>query len=767
MATTLHPTSRPPAPDPQIPARAVGVELLGEVTGSGYRRAPSLARRSDGQVLQLTPILYATLAAVDGRRDVQAIAQALVTDHGLVIDPTDVEHLLETKLRPLGVLRGPDGDEPIVARSNPLLALRWRVIVSNPVWTRRIAAPFAALFAAPVVAGVLLVFAAISGWLLFDEGLAAATRQALYEPGLLLAVVALSFASAGFHEVGHAAACVRGGAQPGAMGAGLYLLWPAFYTDVSDSYRLDRRDRLRVDLGGLYFNAVFAVGIFAVWLVTRADALLVVIPVQLLQMVRQLVPFVRFDGYHVLADLTGVPDLFARIKPTLLGLLPGRWGEPDRSGLKPWARAVITAWVVLVVPILAVSLLLMVVAFPRVAATTWDSLGDQTSQLVDHWSHGRLARAGLGAVAVVAITLPVLSMTYLLSRLGRRTWRRAWTATADRPAGRATLLLAVIAGLLLLVASWWPDGQYRPIDARDRGTLLEALPMASAAGADVTGLPAADAGAPVAVPGETTAWYRRALGDGWGGAAASTATSPSRARHTFMPPAAPGDGDNQALAVNYEDGSSAYSAEPSLVWVTDDSVQNTNQAYALASCTDCTTVALAFQVVLVVGDPDEVAPVNEAVAVNHTCVRCATTAISMQSVLSVPDEPTDAELARLDALWSAAEEVAADLPTIGPAAAYSRLLQVEASIIGLLGPGADELASDHDVSDAPPGTEDAPATDVETTGTAPAPVVTGDGSGTTDEPTDGEATTTTTTAAAPDPTTTTAPPETTSTTAPP
>ena len=52
------------------------------------------------------------------------------------------------------------------------------------------------------------------------------------------------------------------------------------------------------------------------------DALLLVIAAQLLQMVRQLVPFVRFDGYHILADLVGVPDLFLHIKPTLLGLLP-------------------------------------------------------------------------------------------------------------------------------------------------------------------------------------------------------------------------------------------------------------------------------------------------------------------------------------------------------------------------------------------------------------------------------------------------------------
>ena len=78
---------------------------------------------------------------------------------------------------------------------------------------------------------------------------------------MILALWAMIVVSAAFHEFGHAAACRYGGATPGAMGAGLYLVWPAFYTEVTDSYRLGRAGRLRVDLGGLYFNAVFTVAV--------------------------------------------------------------------------------------------------------------------------------------------------------------------------------------------------------------------------------------------------------------------------------------------------------------------------------------------------------------------------------------------------------------------------------------------------------------------------------------------------------------------------
>ena len=42
-----------------------------------------------------------------------------------------------------------------------------------------------------------------------------------------------------------------------------------------------------------------------------------------LQMLQQLIPVVRFDGYYVLSDLAGVPDLFARVGPVLRSLRPG------------------------------------------------------------------------------------------------------------------------------------------------------------------------------------------------------------------------------------------------------------------------------------------------------------------------------------------------------------------------------------------------------------------------------------------------------------
>lgn len=91
--------------------------------------------------------------------------------------------------------------------------------------------------------------------------------------------------------------------------------------------------------------------------------------------------------------------------------------------------------------------------------------------------------------------------------------------------------------------------------------------------------------------------------------------------------------DNVAVAVNTQDGASVFRLAFSIRRVADGVVDQTNTAVALASCSDCQTVALAFQVVLVRGDADVVAPENLALAYNQQCVECVTYASATQIVL--------------------------------------------------------------------------------------------------------------------------------------
>jgi putative peptide zinc metalloprotease protein len=690
-----------------VPTVVPGTHLHGPQPGSGYVVPPALVRRVDGQVLQLTPILYAVLDAVDGRRDRDQIAAVAGAATGRHLLGDDVQMLIDDQLRPLGLVLGRDGTHPPLTKANPLLALRPKVVVSKPAWTRRITAPFALLFNPVVVVVSTLAFAVVCYWVLFEKGLASAAHDAFTRPGLLLAVFAITVVSAGFHEFGHAAALRRSGGTPGAMGAGFYLVWPAFYTDVTDSYRLGRADRLRTDLGGLYFNALVALGMFGLWMASGWDGLLLVIAAQILQMVRQLPPLVRFDGYHILADLTGVPDLFHRIGPTLRSFLPRRWRRANSRELKLWARVVVTLWVVLVVPLLLVTALLSVMALPRIIGTTAHSVGLQADAFAARWHSGDMTGAGVKALAIAALVVPVAGMVYMLVRVVRRSAVRTWRRTSGKPVKRAVAGVGLLALLAGVAYAWWPhDGNYRPIQPDERGTVQDAVPhsLLSAARppapAPTVGLregerrsattiwPAADRTLPTRDNPEVALVLspRTTVGATTEGTSAAGRSAEPTWVFPFDRPDPPGPGDNQSLAVTTEDGGTAYDVAFALVWADSDTVVNRNEAYAFASCEDCRAVAVSFQVVLVVGQADIAAPANIAAAVNYNCLRCVTDALAVQLVVTVPEDLSPQERRALKKLWKQIARFGRHMKGLSLTQIRDQLADYERQIVAIVHP---------------------------------------------------------------------------------
>ena len=156
---------------------------------------------------------------------------------------------------------------------------------------------------------------------------------------------------------------------------------------------------------------------FVWWYATGWDALLLLVATQILQMVQQLLPLLRFDGYHLLADLAGVPDLYHRIRPTLLGLLPHRWSAPENRVLKPWARAVITLWVLVTIPMMALMLLALVTAVPRLLGTAGSVCREDAAGMADAWRRGLLDITAHG-LQVLALVLPLMACALILGRIG-------------------------------------------------------------------------------------------------------------------------------------------------------------------------------------------------------------------------------------------------------------------------------------------------------------------------------------------------------------
>jgi putative peptide zinc metalloprotease protein len=436
------------------------VELLGEYKDSAYSQPPSLARRADGQVIQMSPLLYRVACRIDGSRGPDTIAALVSADLGRSLTAEQVRYLITAKLVPLGVVAA-GGVPRALPKANPLFSLNARGTLLPERTVNLVGVFLRPLFQWPVIVAVISSMLAVDYWLFAVHGLGGGIQQVLRDPVDLLVVLGLSLVSALFHECGHATGCRYGGARPGVIGVGIYLVWPSFFTNVTDSYRLSRAGRLRTDLGGLYFNLIFMLALAGIYAANSAQVLLLVIAVTHLEMLDQLLPIVRFDGYFILSDLIGVPDLFARVVPIVKSALPAGRRDPRVAGLRRGARIVVTSWVLCVIPLLLFTLGYLLLHLPGIDRALWRSARMQADLMSAAVAGHHYAVAAADAIGAVLVILPGAGSLYIAARLARQvaTLGRRWSA--GRPARRLLAAGTGLAVMAALAAFWTLQGQFR------------------------------------------------------------------------------------------------------------------------------------------------------------------------------------------------------------------------------------------------------------------------------------------------------------------
>ena len=70
---------------------AEDIELIGEYEGSGFKEAPYIVRRADGQIIQLPPLLYTVAEQIDGTAHDAEIASAVARASKRGVNGDDVE----------------------------------------------------------------------------------------------------------------------------------------------------------------------------------------------------------------------------------------------------------------------------------------------------------------------------------------------------------------------------------------------------------------------------------------------------------------------------------------------------------------------------------------------------------------------------------------------------------------------------------------------------------------------------------------------------
>lgn len=131
--------------------------------------------------------------------------------------------------------------------------------------------------------------------------------------GLLIFIVVSSF----FHELGHASACKYYGLRHGGIGFALYLNFPVLYTNVTEIWKLNRKRRCVVNLAGVYFQCIVLSTLLIIYLITNNEIVKYMVLIMNLNFLITLNPFFKFDGYWIVSDVLGVPNLKERSKELL------------------------------------------------------------------------------------------------------------------------------------------------------------------------------------------------------------------------------------------------------------------------------------------------------------------------------------------------------------------------------------------------------------------------------------------------------------------
>lgn len=166
----------------------------------------------------------------------------------------------------------------------------------------------------------------------------------LFSPAGLLGFAFALVLSKSLHEMGHAVVATRQGVRVAHMGVAFLVMWPMLYTDTSESWRLrSHQQRLYISIAGVSVELALA-GLATFFWAILSDGLLrdatlyLATTAWIVSLAINISPFMRFDGYFILSDVLGFPNLHeragalakVRLRRLVLGIR-----EPDPESFKP------------------------------------------------------------------------------------------------------------------------------------------------------------------------------------------------------------------------------------------------------------------------------------------------------------------------------------------------------------------------------------------------------------------------------------------------
>lgn len=111
------------------------------------------------------------------------------------------------------------------------------------------------------------------------------------------------------HEWGHVFAAKSFDTKPNQIGFGIYYVFPVFYTDLSDSWNISSRNRIIINLSGIYFEYLIALFCYFLFFFTNNNFFIILATLIFIKTWYNLNPLIQSDMYWVLSDMLKRPNL--------------------------------------------------------------------------------------------------------------------------------------------------------------------------------------------------------------------------------------------------------------------------------------------------------------------------------------------------------------------------------------------------------------------------------------------------------------------------
>ncbi|WP_160163324.1 hypothetical protein, partial [Nitrolancea hollandica] len=473
------------------PLRAPEVELVGRMPDSAFDEDHWLICYGGSHYIQATKLLYHVLLHCDGETPLEEIARRVSEEAATELSTDQIRWLVENRLLTSGLLVVPAAAQPDRSPATPGAngtdarasngtsaepapasaqdvkpqesvtkprALRLGIRSRVPLLPYKITAPVTGLlqhlYWPPLMIAAVILSLGINVWLYRSGNVLSSVETVLFTPKLALLIFAIDLGMRLFHEFGHASALRRAGVPYGTIGFAFLIIWPVFYTDVTHAYRLNRAQRIRVDLGGMYFQLYVIIGLYIAYLFTNQPALLLAILFTGFSILEQFTPLIRFDGYYAAADIIGIPEPMSIIVPYVTDHLPWRRHKPKKlPTMRPFARFAYAIYLLLMIAFLIYPVFIVPIAGGAVLGAVVDSGKLYWHQFVIAWMNHDVIIQILSTLQFamwLLMPLGFLLIAYrLLQGLGKA--GRGLTRMALRRwSGRRVLAIWAMVGVLLL-----------------------------------------------------------------------------------------------------------------------------------------------------------------------------------------------------------------------------------------------------------------------------------------------------------------------------